>query len=77
MVSEKDLNDVKLARPIAVVNLWDIDDRISQLEEISRRLEKTLIAFCELYREERVKSWELILKEMVGRERGKKWTKKL
>jgi len=64
-LSETDLNDVKLSRPVAVVDLWDIDDRISRLEDVACRLEKIVEVFLALYGEERVKSWELILKEML------------
>jgi hypothetical protein len=61
----KDLEDVKLARPVAVVDLWSLDDRITQLEEITERLEKVGKTLVTLYHEERVKSWEIILKEMM------------
>lgn len=71
-LNETDIQDVKLAKPVAVVDLWDIDDRISHLEEITERLEKTVEVLVALYHEERVKNWELILKEMLDRKGIKK-----
>ena len=77
-LTEKDLADVKMARPVAVIDLWDIDDRIDRLEELADRLEARedrLIAAIEtlenLYRSERVKNWELILSEMLRKEEQK------
>lgn len=65
-LDEKDFDDTRLARPVAVVDLWDIDDRICHLEEITERLEKALRTLITLYHGERVKTWELILKEMIN-----------
>jgi len=66
-----DIQDVKLARPVAVVDLWDIDDRISHLEEITERLEKVIKCLVTLYREERVKTWEAVLHEMLEKKERK------
>jgi hypothetical protein len=71
-LNETDIQDVKLARLVAVIDLWDIDDRISHLEEITERLEKVVQCLIALYREERVKNWEMILHEMLKRKEDKK-----
>jgi hypothetical protein len=62
---EKDLQDVKLARPVALVDLWAIDDRIDRLEVITERLEAITRNLVNLYHQERVKNWELILNQMM------------
>jgi len=64
-MDQKDVQDVKLARPVAVVDLWGIDDRIDRLEEITDRLEKAIRILVTLYHEERVKNWEMILNQML------------
>lgn len=64
--------DFKLAKSVAVVDIWDIDDRINRLEAIAERLEKVVECLIELYRSERVKNWELILQEMLKKEAYKK-----
>ncbi len=71
-LSRKDIQDVRQARPVAVVDLWDVDDRINWLQDLTDRLEKVVECLIELYREERVKNWEMILKEMLDREGVKK-----
>jgi len=71
-VDHKDFEDVRLSRPVSVTDLWDIDDRISRLEDVVTRLEKVLEAFILLYHEERVKTWEMILQEMLKKEEQKK-----
>ncbi len=74
-IERKDLEDIRLSRPVSVTDLWDIDDRISRLEDVTLRLEKVLQAFILLYGEERKKSWELILKEMLKQHGQKKGNK--
>jgi hypothetical protein len=71
-LSEKDCQDVKLSRPVAVVDLWDIDDRIDRLEGITERLEIVAEVLFILYKEERVKNWTLILEEMLKKQDQKK-----
>lgn len=70
-LNEKDLGDVKLSRPVAVVDVWDIDDRIDRLQDAVIRLERTVEALIELYRSERVKGWEMILQEMLKKQEQK------
>jgi hypothetical protein len=73
LMNEKDdLEDFRLARPVAVVDLWSLDDRVSRLEDVVNRLEKILEALLQLYRSERVKSWELIFNKMIDKELQKK-----
>ena len=78
-LDEKDLGDMKLARAVAIVDLWNIDDRVSKLEDLADRLEareNRLISAIEtlenLYRSERVKNWQAILEEMIKKEDDRK-----
>jgi hypothetical protein len=71
MIEEKDIRDVRLSRPVAVVDLWDIDDRVEKLEKLVETLQKAILALEALYREERLRNWELILREMIKREEKK------
>ncbi len=64
-LEQKDLMDVKLARPVAVVDLWDLDDRAARLELIAERLEKVARLLSELYMRERTRTWQIILDEMI------------
>jgi len=68
-LEQKDLDDVRQSKPVAVVDLWDIDDRIDRLENIAKRLERVLEVLAQLYLEERTKTWELILNELIRQER--------
>ena len=66
-------NDFRLARPVSVADLCDIDDRIDRLEALQERMEETIQALLALYKEERIKTWEVILKQMMdGKPRGAK-----
>jgi len=71
-MDEKDFQDTKLARPVALVDLWDIDDRIDRLQDLVIRLERVVESLIELYRSERVKNWEIILHEMLKKQEQKK-----
>jgi hypothetical protein len=71
-MDQKDFGDVRLARPVGITDLWDIDDRINRLEDCVERLEKCIEVLVLLYKEERVKGWELILKEMLEKKERKK-----
>jgi hypothetical protein len=71
-LTDQDFQDIRLSRPVSVTDLWDIDDRIDRLEGIAERLERAVVAFGELYKNERVKNWELILREMLNDRRGQK-----
>jgi len=67
--AQRPTDDYRLARPVSITDLWDIDDRITQLEAVTQRLENIVLSLEQLYREERIKNWELILREML-RQRG-------
>lgn len=69
---EEDLEDVRQARPVALLDLWGIDDRLDRMEDAVNRLEKIVEALVELYRSERVKNWELILQGMLKEQDKKK-----
>ena len=63
---------------LTISDLADLMDRSQRLEKIVDRLEdsvsrieKVLEGFIELYNTERVKNWELILKELVERKTAK------
>lgn len=71
-LDKTDLEDVRLSRPVAVVDLWDIDDRINRLEEITERLEGITRSLVNLYHQERVKNWELILHQMMKEKMDRK-----
>ena len=71
-LDKQDIETVKLSRPVAIVDLWALDDRVARLEDAVNRLEKVVEALIEVYRTERVKNWELILGEMLKKEEQKK-----
>jgi len=71
MIDKKDITDTKLARPVAVVDLWDLDDRISQLQDCVERLEKCIHALILIHNKENVRDWELLLREVLKGERDK------
>ena len=65
---------------IPVVDYWEMREDLDRLEDAVNRLEKVVECLIELYREERVKNWEMILREMLRRGEGKKgkiWIKPL
>ena len=70
-LDKKDIEDVRLSRPVSVTDLWDLDDRVDRLEDVVNRVERVVEVLIELYRSERVKNWEMILKEMVNQEMKK------
>jgi hypothetical protein len=71
-LEETDFQDVRLSRPVSVTDVWDIDDRIDRLQDAVNRLEKIVEALAEIYRGERVKSWEMILQGMLKEQERKK-----
>ncbi len=62
-INQDDIQDIKLARSVAVVDLWDIDDRINRLENCIERSERIVQILIEHAHDERVKDFERILKE--------------
>ena len=60
-----------MAVSIPVLDWWDIQEEIDRLEKIADRLESVEEALIDLYRTERVKSWEIILKKMLEKQEKK------
>jgi len=71
-LKKTDMEDVRLSRPVAITDLWSIDDRIDRLEGITERLEIVGEILFILYKEERIKNWTLILEEMLKKQDRKK-----
>jgi hypothetical protein len=55
---------------IPVVDYWEMREDLDRLEDMVNRLEKVLEALFLLYKEERVKNWEMILQAMVNEKKG-------
>ena len=66
-LDKKDIEMMSIAIP--VVDWWDIRDEIDGLSDAVMRLEKTVEALVELHRQERVKTWEMVLTKMLGNHR--------
>ena len=60
-----------LSISIPTVDWWDIRDEIDRLSDAVMRLEKTVEVLVELHRQERVKTWELILTRMLDKQERK------
>jgi hypothetical protein len=71
-MNNMDFQDVKLARPIAIVDLWDVDGRVNRLDNCIDRLERITQILIEYSHDERVRDFERILKEAMDREDAKK-----
>jgi hypothetical protein len=63
------LNDFRYARPVAVVDLWDLDDRIERLEGICDRLEAAINALVLLHKEEVVQGLTVLFSRALDGER--------
>lgn len=63
--------DMKLARLVAIVDLWDIDDRIARLENAVNRLEKIVEALILLHKEETVKGLTALFSEALNQQHKK------
>lgn len=64
--SEKDAEDVRLARPVAITDLWDFDDRVDRLDSLIgrftdavERLGKINERLLEFYQQELIRRKEL------------------
>jgi len=68
-LDKKDLEMLSVSIP--VVDWWDIQEEIDRLENLADRLESVEEALIDLYRTERVKSWEIILKKMLEKQEKK------
>jgi len=61
-----DKNDLsKLHAAIPVIGFFEMRADVEQLTSTVERLEKVVDTLVNLYREERVKTWELVLNEMA------------
>jgi hypothetical protein len=69
--SEKDAEDTRLARPVAITDLWDIDGRIDRLEDLVIRLEKIVEALILLQKEETVKGLAALFSEALDQQQKK------
>ena len=65
-LDEKNLELLSVSIP--VTDWYDARDEIDSLRESVDRLQKVVEALAELYRTERVKTWELVLNKMLERE---------
>ena len=63
-----DRNLEVLSVSIPVTDWYDARDEIDSLRESVERLQKIVEALAELYRTERVKTWEMVLTKMLERE---------
>jgi len=61
-----------MAVSVPTVDYFEMREDIDRLEDAVNRLEKVVECLVELYRSERVKNWELILKEMLRKELEKR-----
>lgn len=61
-----------LAVSVPMTDYLQMREELDRLEDSVNRLERVVEAMIELYRSERVKSWEMILQEMLKKEEGKK-----
>jgi hypothetical protein len=68
-LDQKDLQMLSVSIP--VVDYWEMKEDIDRLEDAVNRLEKVVEALILLHKEERVKSWEMILREMLKKEEQK------
>ncbi len=66
-MEKEDIEDVQLARPVAVIDLWNLDDRISRLEDLVERLARLIHAIALLQKEDRVSKLEAILTQEIDR----------
>ncbi len=65
-LDRKDLEMLSVSIP--TVDWWDIRQEIDRLSDSVKRLEGTVEALAELYKQERVKTWEAILTKLMERQ---------
>ena len=64
-----DKKDIEMmAVSIPTVDWWDIRDELDRLTDTVDRLETILAAFVELYKQERVKTWETVITKILETE---------
>ena len=70
---ELDKRDMEmLSVSVPVVDYWEMREELDRLSDAVTRLEKIAELFLLLYKEERVKSWKMILQKMLEKEERKK-----
>jgi len=67
-LDERDKEMLSIATP--VVDYWEMREELDRMEDTVNRLEKIVECLLELYRGERVKNWEMIIKEMLKQEKA-------
>lgn len=63
-LDERDHQMISVSVP--VVDYFEMREDLDRLEDAVNRLEKMVEALIQLYHEERVKNWQLILQEMMA-----------
>lgn len=61
-----------MALSVPMVDYFEMREDLDRIEDVAIRLEKIVEVLVELYLKERVKNWELILREMLKKEEQKK-----
>ncbi len=69
-LDKQDMEMLTIAVPL--VDYWEMKEEIDRLSGAVERFEKILECFIALYREERVKTWEMILHAMLKEQERKK-----
>jgi hypothetical protein len=64
-LDDQDIQEVKMARPVSVVDLWEAKDFLDRLEDVTVRLEAVLDGFTLLFREARVQGLEAVFNEIL------------
>jgi hypothetical protein len=57
-----------LSISIPVVDYWELKDELERLSETVGQLRDILSCFVQLYRQERVKAWEMVLTKLLEKE---------
>lgn len=65
-LDRKDLEMMSVSIP--TVDWWDIREDIDSLTDTVERLERVVEALALVWKEERTKSWEMILQRMLSKE---------
>ena len=61
-----------MALSVPMVDYFEMREDLDRIEDVVIRLERIVEVLVELYLKERVKNWELILREMLKKEEQKK-----
>jgi hypothetical protein len=71
-LDKKDIEMMTMSIP--TVDYWEMKEELDRLSDCVERLERCIRALALLHKEERVRDWELILKEMLkqGEDKARK-----